>query len=64
MVFRRAGFALTPPSMAVFVISLVLAAIAILTNYGVVRIAAIGSGRAFLAIAYVALVAGVVLRRL
>ena len=32
MPYRRAGFALTPPSLVIFVISLVLAAIALLVR--------------------------------
>jgi hypothetical protein len=64
--FNRGGIALTTPSMPIFVISVVLAMIALLAQYGVVRIAMLGSGRAFLvlAIAYLVLLAGVVFRRL
>ena len=66
MPFRRGGFALTPPSMLLFVISLALAVVAILVYGRFVSIPAIGAARAFymLAIAYAVLVAGVLLRRL
>lgn len=66
MPFRRTGFVLTPPSVLVFAISLVLALVALLVHYGVVQIAMVTSARAFamLAIAYVVLALGVVLRRL
>jgi hypothetical protein len=65
MVYRRGGFALTPPSIAVFVISLVLAIIAFLARYGHVRIPIVNPGYIFelLAIAYVVLVIGVLVRR-
>jgi hypothetical protein len=64
--FDRGGFVLTPPSIAVFAISLALALIALLAYYGVVHIAMVGSARAFLvlAVAYALLLAGVVFRRL
>jgi hypothetical protein len=64
--FQRSGFVLTPPSTLIFVISLVLAIAALLVRYGGVSIPALGSARAFdaLAIAYVLLAAGVLLRRL
>ena len=66
MPFRRGGFALTPPSLAVFIISLVLAIIAFLIRYGGVRIPIINPGYIFelLAIAYVVLLVGVLIRRL
>jgi len=38
MAFRRGGFALTPPSVWIFAISLILAIIAILIRYAGVRI--------------------------
>lgn len=65
MPYRRAGFALTPPSLVIFVISLVLAAIALLIRYAHVSIPIISSARVFdvLAIAYVVLVVGVLFRR-
>ena len=66
MPFRRGNFALTPPSLLLFAISLVLAIVAILVYGRVINIPAIGAARAFymLAIAYVVLAAGVLLRRL
>jgi hypothetical protein len=34
MAFRRGGFVLTPPSVVIFLISLVLALLAMLVRYG------------------------------
>jgi hypothetical protein len=64
--FRRGGILLTPPSTLVFGISLVLAAIALLNQYGLLHIAALGSAGNFLmlTIAYVLLAAGVMVRGL
>lgn len=64
MPYRRGGFALTPPSIVIFVISLVLAAIAFLVHYAHVSVPIISSARVFdvLAIAYVALMIGVLFR--
>jgi hypothetical protein len=66
MVYRRGSFVLTPPSLALFVVSLILAIVAFLIRYGGVRIAVINPAHIFevLAIAYVLLVAGVLVRRL
>lgn len=66
MPFRRGGFALTPPTLAVFIISLVLAIVAFLIRYGGVRIPIINPAYIIelLAIAYVILLAGVLIRRL
>jgi hypothetical protein len=66
MPYRRGGFALTPPSLAIFLISLVLALIALLVRYAHVSIPIISSSRVFdvLAIAYVVLVIGVLFRRI
>ena len=66
MPFRRGGFALTPPSVVLFSISLVLAILAFLIRYGGVRIPIINPAYIFelLAIAYVILVAGVLIRRI
>ena len=66
MPYRRAAFALTPPSLAVFVVSLVLAVIALLIRYGGVSIPIIKSSNIFeiLVIAYLLLTLGVLLRRL
>jgi uncharacterized membrane protein YeaQ/YmgE (transglycosylase-associated protein family) len=59
-------FVLTPPTIAVFLISLVLAVLALLVHYAGMRIPIITAANAFdvLAIAYVALLAGVVFRGL
>jgi hypothetical protein len=65
MPFRRAGFVLTPPSIPIFLISLVLAVLAFLVRYAGVSIPII-TPHLFnvLAIAYVLLVVGVLIRRL
>ena len=65
MPYRRGGFALTPPSLVIFVISLVLAIIALLIRYAHVSVPIISASRIFdvLAIAYVVLVIGVLFRR-
>ena len=66
MPYRRGGFALTPPSLVIFLISLVLALIALLIRYAHVSVPIISSARVFdvLAIAYVVLVIGVLFRRI
>ena len=66
MPYRRGGFALTPPSLVIFLISLVLALIALLIRYAHVSVPIISSSRVFavLAIAYVVLVIGVLFRRI
>ena len=63
---RGGGFPLTPPSFLVFVISLVLAIIALLVHYTTLRIPIVTPANAFdvLAIAYAVLLAGVVFRGL
>lgn len=65
MPFRRGGFALTPPSVVIFVISIVLAILAMLVRYAHVSVPVINASRVFdvLAIAYVLLAAGVLIRR-
>ena len=65
MPYRRGGFALTPPSVIVFVISLVLAALALLVHYAHVSVPIINASRVFdvLAIGYVVLMVGVLFRR-
>jgi hypothetical protein len=45
MAFRRGGFALTPPSIWIFAISLIPAIIAILIRYAGVRVPIIGPAR-------------------
>ena len=64
MPFRRGGFTLTPPSVIVFVVSLVLAVLAMLVHYAHVSVPVINASRVFdvLAIAYVILTAGVLIR--
>jgi hypothetical protein len=64
MPFRRGGFTLTPPSVIVFVISLVLAVLALLVHYAHVSVPIINASRVFdvLALAYVILTAGVLIR--
>lgn len=66
MPYRRAAFALTPPSIRTFAISVVLAVIALLIRYAGLRVRIVSPARVFdvLAIAYVLLVAGVVFRRI
>jgi len=65
MPYRRGGFALTPPSLVIFLISVVLALIALLIRYAYVSVPIISASRIFdvLAIAYVVLVIGVLFRR-
>ena len=64
MAWRRGGFVLTPPSIWIFAISLALAVIALLVRYGGVHVPIINAARVFdvLAIAYVLLTAGVLVR--
>jgi hypothetical protein len=64
MPFRRGGFALTPPSFVVFIISLILAVLAMLVHYGHMSVPIIGASHVFdvLTIAYVVLTIGVLLR--
>ncbi len=64
MAFFRRGFVLTPPSVVIFVVSIVLALLALLVRYGGVSVPIINASRVFdvLAIAYVLLAAGVLVR--
>jgi hypothetical protein len=64
MAWRRGGLVLTPPSIWIFAISLVLAVLALLVRYGGVHVPIINAARVFdvLAIAYVLLTAGVLVR--
>jgi hypothetical protein len=66
MAFRRGGFALTPPSIWIFAISLILAIVAILIRYAGVRVPIVSPARVFdvLTIAYLLLLAGVLFRRI
>ena len=65
MPYRRGGFTLTPPSMPVFIVSLLLAILAFLVRYAGVSIPIINPHVfTVLAIAYVVLLIGVLVRRL
>jgi hypothetical protein len=66
MPYRRGSFALTPPSIPVFIISLVLAIIAFLMRYAGLSIPVIRAQHVFdvLAIAYIVMLVGVLVRRL
>ena len=66
MAFRRAPIDLTPPSFPIFAASLILAVLALLVHYGGVSLPILTARRAFdvLAIAYVLLLVGVLVRRL
>lgn len=66
MPFRRGGFALTPPSLPLFLVSLLLAVIAVLARYGVLHLAVLTSARGFLLLvaAYAILAIGVLVRRM
>jgi hypothetical protein len=66
MATRRGAFVLTPPTMVLFVISVILAVLALLMHYAGLRIAMITPARVFdiLAIAYLVLAAGVLFRQL
>ncbi len=65
MAYRRGGFALTPPSLLLFVISLVCAVISLLIYYRVVQIPIINPRYVYelLLIGYIVLLVGVVFRR-
>ena len=65
MPYRRGGFALTPPSLVIFMISLVLAAYRPSRSICSRSVPIISASRVFdvLAIAYVVLVIGVLFRR-
>ena len=60
------GFVLTPPTMVVFVISVILAILALMMHYAGLRIAVIAPARVFdiLAVAYLILLAGVLFRQI
>jgi hypothetical protein len=65
MPYRRGGFALTPPSLFIFFISLALALVAMLVRYTHAPVPIINASHVFdlLAIAYVVLTIGVLFRR-
>jgi hypothetical protein len=64
MPFRRGGFALTPPSVLIFGISLVLAVLALMVHYAHVSVPIINASHVFdvLAVAYLVLMVGVLFR--
>jgi hypothetical protein len=64
MPFRRGGFALTPPSVLIFSISLVLAVLALMVHYAHVSMPIINASHVFdvLAVAYIVLMVGVLFR--
>lgn len=66
MAYRRGSFVLTPPSTVVFVISLLLAGAALLAHYGNLSLPLISKTNGFdvLAVGYVVLVIGVLIRRI
>ncbi len=66
MPYSRGSFFLTPPTVPIFVISLVLAIATLLVRYAGISLPLIDRARVFdvLAIAYVILLAGVLVRRL
>lgn len=66
MPYGRGRFFLTPPSVPVFVVSLALAIVAFLIYYARVQVPIVNAGRVFdvLAIAYVVMLAGVLIRRI
>ncbi len=65
MAYRRGGFALTPPSMLFFAISVVCAVISLLIYYRVVQIPIINPRYVYelLLIGYIILLIGVTFRR-
>jgi hypothetical protein len=65
MPYARARFVLTPPSLVIFSISLILAIAAFLVRYVGISIPILNASRIFdvLAIAYVLLMLGVLIRR-
>jgi hypothetical protein len=66
MAYRRGGFALTPPSTIIFVLSVVFALISLLIYYRVVAIPVINPRYVYelLLIGWILLVVGVVFRRI
>ncbi len=64
LAFRRGGFELTPPSFVVFIISVILALLAVLIHYAHVSIPVIGSAHVFdvITVAYVVLLIGVLFK--
>ncbi len=66
MAYRRGGFALTPPSTIIFILSVIFAIISLLIYYRVVAIPVINPRYVYelLLIGYALLVIGVVFRRI
>ena len=66
MPYSRGSFFLTPPTVPVFAISVLIAVAALLVRYAGISVPLIDRARVFdvLAIAYVVLLAGVLVRRL
>lgn len=66
MPYARGRYALTPPSVVIFIISMVFAIAAFLVRYAGISLPIINPARVFdvLAIAYVLLAAGVLFRRI
>ena len=66
MPYRSGTYLLTPPSWAMFIVSVLLARMALLMHYAGISIPVLNSSRVFdvLAIAYVVLLVGVLVRRL
>ncbi len=66
MAYRRGGFALTPPSNIIFILSVIFAIISLLIYYRVVSIPVINPRYVYelLLIGYALLVIGVVFRRI
>jgi hypothetical protein len=64
MPYRRGSFALTPPSVVIFVISLLLALVGMLAHYAHASVPLLDSAHAFdaLAIGFVLLTIGVLFR--
>ena len=60
----RRGFELTPPTFVVFIISVVLALVAVLEHYAHISVPLVSSSHVFdvLTVAYVVLLAGVLFR--
>jgi type III secretory pathway component EscU len=60
----RRSFELTPPSFVVFIISVILALLAVLVHYAHVSVPVVGSAHVFdvLTVAYVVLLVGVLFR--
>jgi hypothetical protein len=60
----RRGFELTPPTFVVFIISVVLALVAVLVHYAHISVPLVSSSHVFdvLTVAYVVLLAGVLFR--